>query len=508
MANNVPERVGVVVVHGIGEQRRFEHLDWQVRCIVAALQARPKAKVTVEITRGQTSVFQAQQDTWSSGASVRIVVADPNSAKLVHIYVHEVWWADVNEPYSFSKQLRFWFWGLTVWSYPGKAATTLATRASVRVPAVAGETTRNRFFARTWVRLRLLGVGFVAVIGAASIGMITFLADRLLNLRAPDFVQVFVNYVAGVKLYNQKIRLGAGFPPEHRDFLDNLNEPPRVSIRRRMIRTLVQMAEGLTINGAKVDYDRWYVFAHSLGALVAFNGLMEAAYAWPGYFDEEFWGQLRSRGFAGPAQPHWPLPGPHEMTMPARPVWASANEVAYKSKLFEKFHGLLTFGAPLEKFAAIWPARVPLSNELAFRTGTKWFNVFDPIDPVSGVLRSFDSHDPRCSPHPENVGYAAGDVLLLNHLWYMNGPYGTGTLADAVAEWLISGRSNHISIGAGPRWFSPHSSRFRRRSLVAWAWWILAVLALTAAGSVVLPLVIRVSVEFLKAVWKTLPAML
>ena len=32
-------RIGVVVVHGIGEQQRFEHLDGQVRALVAALAA-------------------------------------------------------------------------------------------------------------------------------------------------------------------------------------------------------------------------------------------------------------------------------------------------------------------------------------------------------------------------------------------------------------------------------------------------------------------------------------
>jgi hypothetical protein len=31
-----PERIGVLLVHGIGEQRRFEHLEGEARNIAAA----------------------------------------------------------------------------------------------------------------------------------------------------------------------------------------------------------------------------------------------------------------------------------------------------------------------------------------------------------------------------------------------------------------------------------------------------------------------------------------
>jgi hypothetical protein len=293
------ERIGVVVVHGIGEQRRFEHLDWQVRCIVGALRARPNAKVTVEIAAAPAAAFHAEQDTWSGGPSVRVLVDDLWSGKLAHIYFHEVWRADINEPYSFSKQLRFWFWGLTAWVYPGKTGSILATASSVRPPRIARRPTWLALTHEVWTRVRLFGVGFVAVIGAASVGMLTFLAERVLNLRAPNAIRVFVNYVACVKLYNQQTRFGAGFPSKPRDFLDTIEEPPRVSIRRRMIRTIMVMAEGIQEREERFHYDRWYVLAHSLGSLVAFNGLMETAYAWPGYFDEKLWGDLCASGLAG-----------------------------------------------------------------------------------------------------------------------------------------------------------------------------------------------------------------
>ena len=471
------EQVGVIVVHGIGDQRRFEHIDSQARYIVSALRARSGSKVTVDILGAESAAFQAQQDSWGAQETVRVMVSDAMSGKRVQLNFHEVWWADVNEPYSLFKQLRFWRWGLTVWLYPDKPGSTLATTASVRTPVV-----RNRLFNSVLVRMRLFGIAFVAVIGAASIGMITFLAERLLNLRPPNFVRVFVNYVAGVKLYNQKKRMGAGFPAKQQDFLDTLDEPPRVSVRRRMIRTIMDVAER--------PYQRWYVFAHSLGSVIAFNGLMETAYAWPGYFTAERWRGLRrtvpADSLVGPAKPDWAAPRGN--TMPERPVWTEPREIAYRSRIFHNFHGLLTFGSPLEKFAAIWPARVPISREPAFRQGTAWLNIYDPLDPISGALESFSDQTPACCPAPQNIGYAAGPVLLLNHLRYLTKQNGN-SLADGVAEWLITGNSGRISARAGPRWFPPNERRHRVRTAVAWLSWVALVLLLAALGGLVLPVV-------------------
>ena len=51
-------RVGVLLVHGIGEQRRFEHLEAEARQIVSALEATQatlpenhRARVTVGLVK-------------------------------------------------------------------------------------------------------------------------------------------------------------------------------------------------------------------------------------------------------------------------------------------------------------------------------------------------------------------------------------------------------------------------------------------------------------------------
>ena len=210
------EKVGVVVVHGIGEQRRFEHVDAQVREIINALMARShggrSTEVTIEVRGGSVAPFQSMQDTWSTGdpAPVRAIVNDAVTGRVTHIHFQEVWWADINEPYSFFKQVRFWIWGLVIAFIPMKLHSSLAGAASMRDPRAPGGVTRAQ---RVWVRIRLFGVSFVAVLAAGSIGILTFFSKRVLKMEPPDLIKVFVNYVAGVKLYNQKARRGSGLPP-------------------------------------------------------------------------------------------------------------------------------------------------------------------------------------------------------------------------------------------------------------------------------------------------------
>jgi len=471
-------RIGVVLVHGIGEQQRFEHLDGQVRALVAALGARPGARLTVEITSAPAATFHAGQDTWLATHPVRVHVVDPAAGRCL-LEFHEVWWADVNEPYSLMKQLRFWGWSLALWLYPGKFAST---RPSARWRQTPAPPAGNATLRALWIRARLYGVAFVAVLLAGSVGIVFFLAERLLKLKTPRFLQTFVNYIAGVKLYNQMVRMGGGLPAAEQDFLDTLGEPPRVSVRRRMIRVLLQVAQG--------SYDRWYVLAHSLGSVVAFNGLMEIAYKWPGYFDRSDWQAARAAvpPLAGAARRDWTAPAGQDPA-PARPVWVGDDEIAYRSRIFHGLRGWLTFGSPLEKFAALWPYRVSLAREPAFREGTEWLNVYDPMDPVSGVLRSFDQAGPQCCPAPRNVGYAAGPLLLLSHLEYLSAHRARRTLAAGVAEWLLSGSSAQIP-GAGAGWFTPGGATHRWRGVLAWGWWALAVALLALCGAWLYPRVL------------------
>ena len=429
------EQVGIILVHGVGEQRRFEHLASQLRDLIRALNGL-KAKgqveqVSVDISGSGAAAFQAEHDTWNAGpeASVTVVVNHRLKGELseTRLMVHEVWWADVNEPYSIAKQFRFWLWGLAVWAHPGKQRSSLATADRVAPPVLPEDSARLR--GSGWDRIRLFLVGFVFVLVAYSIGTIAVVLNRLINWQSPNLLKVMTNYVSAVKLYNQPHRLGPGLPGASDDFLDSIDEPPRVSVRRRMIRAIADVACN--------DYARWYVLAHSQGSVVAFNGLMETAYAWPGYLNQDRWNRLMCHDppLGGPAV-GMPIPDQTKPMMPRRPAWLPQDYIAYRSHIFRRFQGFLTYGSPLEKFAGLWPALVPISRELSSNDNIPWINVYDPIDPISGRLLAFTKQPAECCPQPQDLGYAAGWILLLAHLKYLTGRNDGNDLATATVRWL------------------------------------------------------------------------
>jgi hypothetical protein len=69
-------------------------------------------------------------------------------------------------------------------------------------------------------------VGVVFVLLGYSVGTFAFLASRLLNWQTPSLLRTATNYLSGVKIYNQE----PGLLPQKLDFLDSLDEPPRVSL--------------------------------------------------------------------------------------------------------------------------------------------------------------------------------------------------------------------------------------------------------------------------------------
>lgn len=491
-------QIGLIMVHGIGEQGRFEHLNTHIRGVVEGLR-RGGAAVTVEITSVASAAFQATQDSWGSGAMPSVQLIAQQDGVTTCINVHEVWWANVNERYSLAKQRRFWRWGLSIWRFKPFYSADVSTQAAM-FPA------RYRTFQETYratrdARKKLFALGCFFMIMNMTIGIGTVLLKRLLNIEPPDIVKVFANYMSSVKLYSQLHRDGTSAKAGGADFLDNIGLPPRFSIRRRMIRTIADVA--------CQDYVRWYIMAHSQGSVVAFNGLMEPAFGWPGYLDEPRWRALIGNGMAGCAKPEAALP--EKATRPPRPVWLEARRIVYRRRVFSRFEGILTYGCPLEKFAAIWPATVATCREPAFSQTARWLNVFDPLDPVSGVMVRWPQADQPCCPKPENIGYASSPYLLIGHVHYLDCPLpplnqphrvvdptsADWRLADGVALWLRTGSTNGLirsARGTEPerqRFFWPGTRRVSQRTISAWVQWILAFIVGILLGAALVPTVLR-----------------
>ena len=490
--------IGVILVHGIGDHKQFQHLDAEMRPLLDAIERWVKTQphysaggprnVTVEIAGGSSSAVQAERDTWNtkSGAPVRVIVRESEN-KIEHLHIHEVWWADVDEPYSLWKQIKFWGWGLSVWNVGEKANFDLPeAEQTMALPEFTGGEKTSIL----WLRFRLLCVCNVFAMAGFSLGALVFFAKRLLSFDAPDIVKILVNYISAVKLYSQEKRSDGGF-------LDAYLEPPRVSIRRRMVRTIA--------DAAHANYDRWYVVAHSLGSVVAFNGLMENARAIPNYLTEAQFrdlekglkdrnnpGAFHGDALAGPKRDDGDeYVGSVAKMLPARPVWLKDNDVVYRDRLFSKFHGLLTYGSPLDKFAAIWPPRVPI-NWRETGLGEKpreWINVYDPTDPVSAKLDAFAAPKKAKANvvlEPTNVAYAAHPLLLYSHLRYFDAEKDRSSLADRIIDWMMTGQSFSLPTDADKSLWLPAKNFWR--SFRAISMWIIAYLILTVLGVLSLPL--------------------
>ena len=437
------ETVGLIVVHGIGEQKKGDHLDTVVRPLANAL-ARSGRIVT--IAKGAPEMAEAAKE---ATPDLRILAqeaaTETSPARLVAIAVHEVHWADINEPPSILKGIRFWLWGFSAWLMPEKdrseARSFVATLADPRFPKPM--TAWGRW---TKVRLPLLGLGLLFAALAPLIVLADFLAQRVFKTSLPVKLATIVNFLSAVKLYSQPRRHGAGM-------LESAVEPPRYAVRRRMVRTLADVA--------LAGYDRWYVLAHSQGTVVAHNGLMASSPALAAYLDKERLAALCHEGMAGPWRDprHGPDPALLERNRLFRPSIPAErigiDRTVYRDRLFAAFRGILTYGSPLDKFAAIWPPTVALCRDMhAFPKKARWINVWDPTDPVSASLEAFDpdtvfdASDEQHTPlpangdsiplRPQNVAYAAFPILLWSHIRYL-GSKGKGgrSLVGWTADWLM-----------------------------------------------------------------------
>ena len=112
-------RVGILLIHGIGEQSQFEHLEEVVRNVATALDADQKIEsFTVCVNSSKDSAYRARQQIWKGGeiATAFIDVQGPPGTPLTRLEFREVWWADLDEPSSLKTALSFWGWALSLWS--------------------------------------------------------------------------------------------------------------------------------------------------------------------------------------------------------------------------------------------------------------------------------------------------------------------------------------------------------------------------------------------------------
>ena len=293
------------------------------------------------------------------------------------------------------------------------------------------------FFRRLAVRLQLLAVSLMFLILLITLNLINWLLKRAAIRIGPlDRVTTLIyNYLGDVKLYQDWF-----WRSDER--AECIGEKSRVAIRRRMIRALVDLA-------TDKDIKRYYIFAHSLGTVVAFNGLMESAFGLPNYLTEEEWlalpNNLKDKATKGFNKPQMPTRRPWLDTPAGRrhPEKKLPRDLIKRNVLFSKLAGFLTMGSPLDKFAALWSAIVPINGE-PMKKGKgetiPWYNVADVQDIVAGKLGLFK----KCKNAPkigslnlENFNWADQWTFFTAHTSYWKAKKGNKQrLIDRIIPWI------------------------------------------------------------------------
>jgi hypothetical protein len=425
-----PEEVGLLLVHGIGEQQRLYHLQETGRELASYVANNP--------TVIRLSVLDE-----TSASEPRIVLHmtvkdDPRSvARQLRLCLHEVWWADLGIKGGALTQIKFWLWGLGQWGAEAvtKGTPWRNTEQLMLMPRFPYQ--RSRKQRAPFLRHRLLT--HLVLFGTALLAFLTFFtwsaAKRLIaflrgRLPSPSLISL---YLGDVMIYERPPAPGHGT-------LEDPDLPIRTTIRRRMVRGMTCMASR--------PYKRWYILAHSLGTVPAFNALQETEIALPNYLNQSEWNALPAAlKTTTPFVPQDAKPTIDQM-MPRRPPWLSKTDGISRPALFERFQGFVTYGCPLDKFATLWPRIVPLNKQTAvFQPGCEWINLYEPTDPVAAHLDAFAKPppDPAEKPgklepiEPKNFACRALWVFLLSHIYYFSPTRRrTRVMAAAITEALLA----------------------------------------------------------------------
>ena len=450
------ERIGVLVVHGLGEQAKCAQRD-----------AMAETLVRVWVSQfGRTKVNELGHRPQEGDKPVRIMIHNGKGLKqLVEIEIKEVYWADADESPNGSgqrivHQLDFWRWGLSQWAvkrYPLNESC-LSGRGKMSEPD------RNRERHKPWcLRLKLFCVGVAFALLGVTWELMRFLVRRF-HIAMPG-TGVLARYLGDVALYTEN-------QYRYRPTTVTRTDAPRDAIRRRMVRGLVDMAS--------CQYDRWYVVAHSLGSVIAHNGLMELGEALPNYLGDRNYPTYFKK--VGRDVSKWKM-------RPPRPHWLIDRDAIDRQKLFNGLQGFCTYGSPLDKFATLWPAIVPVNNNACPLEYCQWINVFDRMDPVAGCLDQF-VQDKGFSPC--NVPYRSSWWFLLAHTAYLKRAKNGDGFAERLGKWIVEGDGFCTKVGG----------RFgggNERKVVRYFWWC------ALSGAALPPLAWLVSIgcdNYLDSLWR------
>lgn len=445
------ERIGILVVHGMGEQEPHEHLNDVAKSLVRACQCKYGRSNVLELNDAHDQINESSCTECGMKRRITILVrSDCATFSETKIELQEVYWADIDEDpqgswNQFKHQIAFWCWAFSQWGRKRYSLldTGLPGSKRMREPGPVGNGTM------LCTRCRLFGVGVAFLLLGMSWELLRFIVRRLRIVIGGS--GVLARYLGDVLLYTENRY-------RYRPSNVKTTDAPRDAIRRRMVGGLLEMS--------LKSYDRWYILAHSLGSVVAHNALMELAEALPNYLDREQWDRTQQNDHTckGPETENRKM-------RPARPPWLANDDAIKRATLFKSLKGFCTYGSPLDKFATLWPAVVPINCDTKPLAGCEWINVYDPMDPVGAELNLYDKGKPF---KPRNITYNASLLFLLAHNKYLQRS-SSDAFAARLAQWVVEGKcfdsTNSKKFDRGPM-------RVFLRSTLQIAWWfVLSALA-------------------------------
>ncbi|MDJ0903975.1 MAG: hypothetical protein QNJ55_34830 [Xenococcus sp. MO_188.B8] len=407
--------IGILVVHGIGDQKQFDCLKGVAQSIVDSLQSeinKGYVEVSVDINRAETGTFQSLHPAWQEGekAPINVRIKPSGYEKNYNLHLREVWWADLDRPQHLGKFIKFWFWGLSLWAIPPQENYPILNDPEQDLENLKWDTNKkSQQGSRLVARFEYFLIGLFLTICQPLL----FILRTVLRFLDIDFpLTLIADYLGKLRLYQQPRNSG-------KDSIEDINFPPRFSIQRRMINALVRMAIS--------DYDRWYVWSHSLGSIVAYNAFSMPEATLSHYVSHSIWEEIET----------WDTDHSDKQLLfeilntntlrpkPYRPVW-QRKRISRKS-LFDKCEGLLTYGSPFWRIADLWPDLVKRNTQADFKSEFNWYNVLDPSDPVAtrtaelfrdGSGNSQQGKDKRL--YPKDVFYRTPRPFLLAHTSYLS----------------------------------------------------------------------------------------
>lgn len=434
--------IGILVVHGIGDQKQFDCLKGIANDIVDYFQSeidKGYVEVSVDINRATVGTFKSLHPAWQDGKRppINVRIKPTGHNKAYNLELREVWWADLDRhSQNFGKFMKFWFWGLSLWLIPPwKNYPTLNDPENHLEDFSwhqnnSWEKNISRFIAR--IEYFLIGL-FLLI--AHPILYVFKTVGHFFDCNVP--LTIVADYVGKIRLYQDSFKAG-------KDLIEDRENYPRFSIQRRMINALVRMAIS--------DYDRWYVWSHSLGSVVAYNAFSMPEATLSHYVAEYMWSEIndwigdreqspgreRKKIFSGGNENDR-----NRRPRPLRPVWQ--KETISREYLFKKCEGLLTYGSPFWRIADLWSDLLKRNKIADFSPDFKWYNIIDPSDPVATTIEKLFSQqaeqaDEKKYLHPKDLFYRTPNPFLFAHLSYFS-PRKSSPLIGQLWRWMSEARN-------------------------------------------------------------------